>query len=201
MRAFRTSKMKFVFQNWTDGPNHWANVRTHQTLPNFKPKDWFAPTLEKTESHYIWKKALKPECCSTIKMNEMPLQFSNMGLFGPNYIPLINSGFVLIEMFLTVRHVSNYSQKWWFSLKNSFSSGKIYLDNFIEQKDPICEVCKRRAVSALQGTFGPVDNKRPFDEGRQEMASKEVIRSDVFVVEASIDIWRNHQVVDSQTRP
>ena len=77
------------------------------------------------------------------------------------YAPLINSGFVLIEMFLTVRHVSNYSQKWWFSLKNSFSSGKIYLDNFIEQKDPICEVCKRRAVSALQGTFGPVDNDRP----------------------------------------
>ena len=62
------------------------------------------------------------------------------------------------------------------------------LGNFTKDKYLICEVCKRRAVSALQGTFGSVDNKRPFDEGRQEMASKEVIRSDVFVVEASIDI-------------
>ena len=103
------------------------------------------------------------------------------------YAPLINSGFVLIEMFLTVRHVSNYSQKWWFSLKNSFSSGKIYLDNFIEQKDPICEVCKRRAVSALQGTFGSVDNDRPPNEGCREMASKE-----------EMDFWRH--VVDSQTK-
>ena len=98
------------------------------------------------------------------------------------YAPLINSGFVLIEIFLTVRHVSNYSQKWWFSLKNSFSSGKIYLDNFIEQKDPICEVCKRRAVSALQGTFGSVDNDRPPNEGCREMASQEVIRINVFVI-------------------
>ena len=46
------------------------------------------------------------------------------------YAPLINSGFVLIEMFSTVRHVSNYSQKWWFSLKNSFASGKIYSGQF-----------------------------------------------------------------------
>ena len=88
------------------------------------------------------------------------------------YAPLINSGFVLIEMFLTVRHVSNYSQKWWFSLKNSFSSGKIYLDNFIEQKDPICEVCKRRAVSALQGTFGSVVKQPAFDEGCRQWPQK-----------------------------
>ena len=137
-------------------PNHWANVRTHQTLPNFKPKDWFAPTLEKTESHYIWKKAVKPECCSTIKMNEMPLQFSNMGLFGPNYIPFISSGFVLFEMVPKVRHVSIDLKKNKFVERIHFVEeiyNKPCLGNFTKDKYLICEVCKRRAISSFAMNF------------------------------------------------
>ena len=66
-------------------------------------------------------------------MNEMPLQFSNMGLFGPNYIPFISSGFVLFEMVPKVRHVSINPKKNKLVGRILFVGemyGKPYQDNF-----------------------------------------------------------------------
>ena len=110
-----------------------------------------------------------------IKMNEMPLQFSNMGLFGPNYIPFISSGFVLFEMVPKVRHVSINPKKNKFVERIHFVEeiyNKPCLGNFTKDKYLICEVCKRRAVSALQGTFGSVVKQPAFDEGCRQWPQK-----------------------------
>ena len=106
-------------------------------------------------------------------MNEIPLQFCNMGLFGSNYIPFISSGFVLFEMVPKVRHVSiipkNDDPAW----RIHFHRGKSIVDNFSEQKHSNCEVWLEKSYPPhLEWTFPSVVKQPAFDEGCRQWPQK-----------------------------